>query len=145
MIENGTSLGVDNLSENINNNVPLMSNGASKTINNIVVLIRFKGENEFMNVEKSKQLYEAYNLFNDLNNDKVADEGSISLNSYINDLTYGEVKVNTDIYPKGNNTYLSIEAPQTRSYYEKYAAGSKEEEALIKWAFDSIKDNQLMN
>lgn len=141
MIENGTSLGVDNLSENINNNVPLMSNGASKTINNIVVLIRFKGEDEFMNEEKSKQLYESYNLFNDLNNDKVADEGSISLNSYINDLTYGEVKVNTDIYPKGNNTYLSIEAPQTRSYYEKYIAGSKEEEALIKWAFDSIKDS----
>lgn len=141
MIENGTSLGVDNLSETINNNVPLMSNGASKTINNIVVLIRFKGEDEFMNEEKSKQLYESYNLFNDLNNDKVADEGSISLNSYINDLTYGEVKVNTDIYPKGNNTYLSIEAPQTRSYYEKYIAGSKEEEALIKWAFDSIKDS----
>lgn len=141
MIENGTSLGVDNLSENINNNVPLMSNGASKTINNIVVLIRFKGEDEFMNEEKSKQLYESYNLFNDLNNDKVADEGSISLNSYINDLTYGEVKVNTDIYPKGNNIYLSIEAPQTRSYYEKYIAGSKEEEALIKWAFDSIKDS----
>ena len=53
MIENGTSLGVDNISNDLNNasenldngNGPLMSNGVSKTINNIVVLIRFKGEN----------------------------------------------------------------------------------------------------
>lgn len=70
IIENGTSLGADNLSDNSeNNNLPLMANGAEKTINNIVVLIRFKGENEFMNEEKSNQLY---NLLNDLNNDKVS-------------------------------------------------------------------------
>lgn len=141
MIENGTSLGVDNLSENLDNNGTLMFNGASKTINNIVILIRFKGENEFMNEEKSKQIYDSYNLFNDFNNDKIADQGSISLNSYINDLTYGEINVNSDFYPKGNNTYLSIEAPESREYYEKYVAGSKEEEAFIKWAFDSVKNN----
>ncbi|GAA0083768.1 hypothetical protein UT300007_02070 [Clostridium sp. CTA-7] len=142
MIENGTSLGADNLSDNSeNNNLPLMANGVEKTINNIVVLIRFKGENEFMNEEKSTQLNSSYNLFNDLNNDKVSDLGSVSLNSYINDLTYGEVKVNSSFYPKGNNTYLSIEAPQTRDFYEKYVAGSKEEQEFIKWAFDSVKDN----
>ena len=53
MIENGTSLGVDNISNDLNNinenldngKCPLMSNGESKTINNIDVLIRFKGEN----------------------------------------------------------------------------------------------------
>lgn len=149
MIENGTSLGVDNLSKDLNNisdslddaNGPLMSNGSVKSINNIVVLIRFKGENEFMNIDKSKQLYDSYNMFTDLNGDKIADKGSISLSSYINDLTYGEIKVNSDFYPKGNNTYLSIEAPQTREYYEDYIAGSKEEEAFIKWAFDSVKNN----
>lgn len=147
MIENGTSLGVDNISNDLNNasenldngNGPLMSNGASKTINNIVVLIRFKGENEFMNEDKSKQIYDSYNLFNDFNNDNVADQGSISLNSYINDLTYGEINVNSDFYPKGSNTYLSIEAPETRAYYEQYVAGSKEEDAFIKWAFESVK------
>lgn len=149
MIENGTSLGVDNISNDLNNasenldngNGPLMSNGASKTINNIVVLIRFKGENEFMNEEKSKQIYDSYNLFNDFNNDNVADQGSISLNSYINDLTYGEINVNSDFYPKGSNTYLSIEAPETRAYYEQYVAGSKEEDTFIKWAFESVKNN----
>lgn len=142
IIQNSTSLGVDNINEELDtSNTALMSNGATKTINNIVVLIRFNGENEFMNVEKSKQLNNSYNMFNDFNNDRLADEGSISLNSYINDLTYGEIKVNSDFYPKGNNTYLSIEAPQTREYYEKYVAGSKEEEVLIKWAFDSVKNN----
>lgn len=149
MIENGTSLGVDNINGDLNNisenlddnNSPLMSNGSVKTVNNIVILIRFKGEDEFMDIDKSKQLYDSYNMFTDLNNDKVADHGSISLNSYINDLTYGEINVNSDFYPKGNDTYLSIEAPETRAYYEKYVAGSKEEEAFIKWAFDSVKDS----
>lgn len=142
MMQNSTSLGVDNINGELDtSNTALMSNGATKTINNIVVLIRFKGENEFMNVEKSEQLNDSYNMFNDFNNDRLADEGSISLNSYINDLTYGEIKVDSYFYPKGNNTFLSIEAPQTREYYEKYVAGSKEEEVFIKWAFDSIKNN----
>lgn len=141
IIENSTSFGADNLSDNLENNISLMSDGAEKTINNIVILIRFKGENEFMNEEKSIQLENSYNLFKDLNKDKVADLGSISLNSYINDLTYGKVKVSSSFYPKNDTTYLSIEAPETREYYEQYPAGSKEENDFIKWVFDSVKND----
>ncbi|MCR1951916.1 cell wall-binding repeat-containing protein [Clostridium sp. DSM 100503] len=142
MIENGTSLGVDNINDDLDSsNTSLMSNGSTKTIKNIVVIIRFKGEGEFINAEKSNQLNDSYNNFIDSNNDKVSDPGSISLNSYINDLTYGEININSDFYPKGEGTYLSIEAPETREYYEKYIAGSKEEQAFIRWAFDSVKNN----
>ena len=94
-----------------------------------------------MNEEKSIQLENSYNLFKDLNKDKVADLGSISLNSYINDLTYGKVKVSSSFYPKNDTTYLSIEAPETREYYEQYPAGSKEENDFIKWVFDSVKND----
>lgn len=138
-IENSTSLGADNLNDNLGNNSPLMSYGAERTINNIVILIRFKGEEEFMNEEKSIQIENSYNLFKDLNNDKIADLDFVSLNSYINDLTYGSIRVNSSFYPKNDTTYLSIEAPETREYYEQYQAGSKVENDLVKWAFDSVK------
>ena len=115
-----------------------MSYGAERTINNIVILIRFKGEEEFMNEEKSIQIENSYNLFKDLNNDKIADLDSVSLNSYINDLTYGSIRVNSSFYPKNDTTYLSIEAPETREYYEQYLH-SKEENDFIKWVFDSVK------
>ena len=95
-----------------------------------------------MNEEKSIKLNDSYNTLIDLNNDSVADLGSISLNSYINDLTYGQINVNSTFYPKKNEgTYLSIEAPETRAYYEKYQAGSNVENELLKWAFNEVKGN----
>ena len=141
IIDNGTTFGEDNLSDNSDTKIlPLMSNGANKTINNIVILIRFKGEDEFINNDKINKLKDTFNLYKDLNLDNVSDLGSISLNSYISDLTYGKVKVDSSFYPVENNNYFSIEAPETREYYEKYIAGSKEEANFIKWAFDSVKD-----
>lgn len=141
IMENGTILGKDNLGNNSDTkSLPQMSNGDNKTINNIVILIRFKGENEFINGDNINNLNDAYNLYQDLNSDNVADLGSVSLNSYISDLTYGNVKVNSSFYPVENNNYFSIEAPETREYYEKNIAGSKEESIFIKWAFDSVKD-----
>lgn len=141
IMDNGTILGKDNLGDNSNEKVlPQMSNDSIKTINNIVILIRFKGENEFINKDNINKLMDTYNLYQDLNSDNVADLGSISLNSYISDLTYGKVKVNSSFYPVENNNYFSIEAPETREYYENNIAGSKEESNLIKWAFDSVKD-----
>lgn len=141
MIENGTILGKDNLGNNSDEKLlPQMSNGASETINNIVILIRFKGEEEFMNKDNFNKLSNTYNQYEDVNLDNIADKGSISLNSYISDLTYGNVKVNSSFYPVEINKYFSIEAPETREYYEKYVAGSKEESIFVKWAFDSVKD-----
>lgn len=141
MIENGTILGKDNLGNNSDEKLlPQMSNGASETINNIVILIRFKGEEEFMNKDNFNKLSNTYNQYEDVNLDNIADKGSISLNSYISDLTYGKVKVNSSFYPVEINKYFSIEAPETREYYEKYVAGSKEESIFVKWAFDSVKD-----
>ncbi|MDU5107876.1 cell wall-binding repeat-containing protein [Clostridium sp.] len=141
IMDNGTSLGKDNLGDNSDTKIlPQMSNGANKTINNIVILIRFKGEDEFINKENINKLKDTFNLYKDLNSDNVADSGSISLNSYISDLTYGKVKVNSSFYPFENNNYFSIEAPETREYYENNIAGSREETNFIKWAFDSVKD-----
>lgn len=141
IMDNRTILGKDNLGDNSDKNIfPQMSNGSVKTINNIVILIRFKGENEFINNANINELSNTYNLYEDRNFDNVADNDSISLNSYISDLTYGKVKVNSSFYPIENNNYFSIEAPQTREYYEKYIAGSKEETEFVKWAFDSLKD-----
>ncbi len=141
IMNNGTILGKDNLGDNSDTKIlPQMSNGDNKTINNIVILIRFKGENEFINEDNINKLHDTYNMYQDLNFDNVADLESISLNSYISDLTYGKVKVNSSFYPIENNKYFSIEAPETREYYEKNIAGSKEEANFIKWAFDSVKD-----
>lgn len=141
IMDNGTILGRDNLGDNSDTKIlPQMSNGDNKTINNLVILIRFKGENEFINEENINKLNDTYNLYQDLNYDNMADLGSISLNSYISDLTYGRVKINSSFYPRENNKYFSIEAPETREYYEKNISGSKEEANLIKWAFDSVKD-----
>lgn len=141
IIDNGTSLGEDNLGSNSYDKLlPQMSDGANKIINNIVILIRFKDEKEFINETNFSKLDNAYNLYEDINYDNVADNGSISLKSYVSDLTYGNVKVNSSFYPTESNNYISLEAPQTRDYYEKYVAGSKEESIFIKWAFDAAKD-----
>lgn len=112
------------------------------TYNNIAILIRFKGESEFLNETNSQELNGTYNYFVDSNNDGFSDLESISLKSYINDLTYGSLKINTSFYPKTSNTsYYSIEAPYERSYYEKYVAGSSTETELINWAFTSVKES----
>ncbi len=125
-----------------------------KEINNIVVLIRFKGEEEFMTEEKSLLLDSTYNYFADEDNNAFSDLGSISLKSYINDLTYGKINVETSIYPRAsenpigpenpvnpeNTTYISLEAPYTREYYENYYAGSSIEREFIAWAFNQVKD-----
>lgn len=141
IMDNGTSLGEDNLGDNSYDKLlPQMSNGANKIINNIVILIRFKDEKEFINEANFNKLYNTYNLYEDVNNDNISDKGSISLKSYVSDLTYGNVKVNSSFYPAESNNYISLEAPQTRDYYEKYVAGSKEESIFIRWAFDAAKD-----
>lgn len=114
-----------------------------KEINNIVILIRFKGEEEFMTEEKSLLLNNVYNYFADEDNNAFSDLGSISLKSYINDLTYGKINVETSIYPmnsENNITYISLEAPNTREYYEKFYAGSSIEKEFIAWAFSQVKD-----
>lgn len=113
-----------------------------ENINNIVILIRFKGEEEYITLERSKEIESTYNQFVDNDNDKFSDLGSISLKSYINDLTYGNSTVNTKFYPKSldGNSYISLEAPNTKEYYLNQYFGSYEEMEFIKWAFDSIKD-----
>ncbi|WP_418223319.1 cell wall-binding repeat-containing protein [Clostridium isatidis] len=139
-----TSLGSDNIGE-IDREVSSLiknSKNSKSIINNIVILIRFKGEEEFMTKEKASQLDSAYNTLIDKDNNKFSDLGSISLNSYINDLTYGEVNIKTSFYPKSGDSILSIEAPYSRKYYEGYFAGSSKETEFINWAFNEVK-NQI--
>jgi M6 family metalloprotease-like protein/LPXTG-motif cell wall-anchored protein len=116
--------------------------GFPNSMANIVVFIRFNDEDEFLTEENSRMIESTYNEFIDANNDNMADEGSISLKSYINDLTYGNTRVDTNFYPydEGNNKYYSLKAPEDRGYYLDKPIGGKEEKNLISWAFNSIKD-----
>ena len=141
IMNSSTSLGTDNIGEIESEVSSLIKNSknSKKVINNITILIRFKGEEEFMTKEKSSQLDSAYNTLVDKDNNKFSDLGSISLNSYINDLTYGEINVKTSFYPKSENSILSIEAPYTRKHYEGYVAGSSKETEFINWAFNEVK------
>ena len=142
IMNSSTSLGTDNIGEIESEVSSLIKNSknSKKVINNITILIRFKGEEEFMTKEKSSQLDSAYNTLVDKDNNKFSDLGSISLNSYINDLTYGEINVKTSFYPKSENSILSIEAPYSRKHYEGYTAGSSKETEFINWAFNEVKD-----
>ena len=74
IMDNGTILGKDNLGDNSDKNIfPQMSNGSVKTINNIVILIRFKGEKEFINNSNIDKLLNTYNLYEDRDFNNVAD------------------------------------------------------------------------
>jgi len=142
IMNSSTSLGTDNIGE-IESEVSSLiknSNGAKKIINNIAILIRFKDEEEFMTGDRASQLDSAYNTLIDKDNNKFSDAGSISLNSYINDLTYGKINVKTSFYPKNGDSILSIEAPYSREHYEGYIAGSSKETEFIDWAFNAVKD-----
>lgn len=110
-------------------------------INNIVVLIKFQGELEYLSEEKSKDLENTFNEFTDLDGDGLSDD-TYSLKSYINDLTYGKTTVESSFYPKNKNGtgYISITAPNSRSYYQNIPLGNSAENEFIKWAFDEIKD-----
>ena len=141
IMNRGTSLGEDKIGETESEVSSLIknSNGAKKIINNIAILIRFKDEEEFMTGDRASQLDSAYNTLIDKDNNKFSDAGSISLNSYINDLTYGEINVKTSFYPKNGVSILSIEAPYSREHYEGYIAGSSKETEFIDWAFNAVK------
>lgn len=116
--------------------------GFPDKINNIVVFIRFSDEDEFITEEKSEMIEKTYNEFMDNNNDKISDKGSISLRSYINDLTYGKTIVDTNFYPynKGLNQYISLVTEKDKNYYSKMIIGGKDEQKVIEWAFNSIKN-----
>lgn len=111
-------------------------------INNIVVLIKFKGELEYLSEKNSIDLENTFNEFTDLDGDGFSDNGSYSLKSYINDLTYGNTTVESSFYPKNKNGtgYISITAPNTRQYYQSFPLGSSEENNFVKWAFEEIKN-----
>ncbi|GAB6168190.1 hypothetical protein JCM1393_06500 [Clostridium carnis] len=129
---------------------PVMANenlsigGIPDSISNIVIFIRFNGEEEFLNEENSRMIESTYNQFIDANNDKIADKGSVSLKSYINDLTYGKSTINTNFYPAntGENKYYSLVTENNKQYYLDKPMGGDEENKIIKWAFDSVK-NQI--
>lgn len=142
IMNSSTSLGEDNLGEIDGEISSLIKNAkASKNvINNIAILIRFKDEEEFMTEERAVQLDNAYNILIDEDKNNFSDLGSISLNSYINDLTYGQINVRTSFYPKNEDAVFSIEAPYSRKYYEGYIAGSSKETEFVEWAFNEVKD-----
>ncbi|GAB6168188.1 hypothetical protein JCM1393_06480 [Clostridium carnis] len=143
MMENETTFGADNFNiEEKEIQYSAQEPDIPRNLNNIVVLIKFKDEEEFMTEEKSRQIESTYNEFVDNDNDGFADLGSISLKSYINDFTYGRTAVNSTFYPRSSNgtSYISITAPETKQYYEGMPMGGNTERDFIKWAFNSIKN-----
>lgn len=104
----------------------------SSEINNVVVFIRFKGEDEFINSSRYSRIVDFYN------------GSGVSLKSYIDEISYGKTNVNTLFYPfdsKGN--CVSYVADNNRDYYKKATTsnliGYKNEEERVQ------REQQLLN
>ena len=83
-----------------------LQSATSENINNILVLVRFHGQDEYMNAEKSIRLNQTYNTM----------EGSMQ--EYISEMSYGELNVSTQFFPQSSSaTYYSIEVDQPIEYY----------------------------
>lgn len=82
------------------NEIDVFSSRSSdlENINNILVLVRFQGQDEYMNGENSIRLNRTYNTM----------EGSMQ--KYISEMSYGELNVNTQFFPQSSSSaYYSIE------------------------------------
>ncbi|MEI6603399.1 MAG: M6 family metalloprotease domain-containing protein, partial [Clostridia bacterium] len=81
-------------------------------INGIAVFIRFADESEFT---ESIDVYDA--IFNG------GAVGDVSLKRYFNEVSYGNVNINTTFYPKRIGTQVvSYKDSHPRAYYQKYNA-----------------------
>lgn len=90
------------------NEIDVFSSRSSdlENINNILVLVRFQGQDEYMNGENSIRLNRTYNTM----------EGSMQ--EYISEMSYGELNVSTQFFPQSSSaTYYSIEVDQPIEYY----------------------------
>ncbi|MDP4267504.1 MAG: M6 family metalloprotease domain-containing protein [Bacteroidota bacterium] len=85
-----------------------------RTINNIVVFIRFAGETGFN---------DSISYYQDIFNGK-----KISMQSYFNEVTYGKLNINSSFYPiSSGKVVLSYQDSHTRSYYMPYKIVSNPE------------------
>lgn len=88
--------------------VPKKSN-----INNIVIFVRFKGEDEFINEQNVKMYMEHYNGDN------------LSLKSYIHDLSYGYFNVQSSLFPiNSEGKHYSYETKKPRDCYRPYSSNN---------------------
>jgi M6 family metalloprotease-like protein len=82
------------------------------TINNIVIYIRFSGEDEF--TENQSGYSEKFNS---------TTAGTLSLRNYYSEVSYGTLDVSTTFYPSNNGTnILSYQDTHTRNYFREYDA-----------------------
>lgn len=80
-------------------------------INNLVIFIRFAGENEFS---------ENISVYNDMFNNNAP--GGNSLKKYFEEASYSQLNVNSTFYPVPGSTVISYQDYETRDYYEPYDA-----------------------
>lgn len=84
-------------------------------INNIVIFLRFKGEDEFVTNEKMQLFKEHYN------------EDELSLQQYMKDVSYGQFQVVSDFFPTyGDGKFYSYEAKNSRNYYQPISSTNHE-------------------
>ena len=82
-------------------------------INNIVIFVRFKDEDEFINEHNAKMYMEHYNGNN------------LSLKSYINDLSYGYFNVQSSLFPiNSEGKHYSYETKKPRDCYRPYSSNN---------------------
>ncbi|MGE5396682.1 MAG: hypothetical protein ACM3MK_03980, partial [Chitinophagales bacterium] len=86
----------------------------SGTINNIVVLIRFQGEDEFVSEDLANTYEEMFN----------AQNPKASLKSYFKEASYNQLTINSTFYPHLENKLVSYQDFQTRGYYQPYNEGA---------------------
>ncbi len=89
---------------------PLLTSTNSGLMNNIVIYIRFADDQEFT-VE--------HEHFSTVFNSKTPE--TVSMFNYFNEVSYGQLKIETQFYPKNNGrTILSYQDAHNRNYYRKY-------------------------
>ncbi len=82
-------------------------------IENIVILLRFAGEQEYVTPQRMQNAKNTYN------------QGEYSLKEYMNRISYGSVNVNTTFYPQNaDGTYFSVQLSKTADYFKMNRDGT---------------------
>ncbi len=83
----------------------------SGTINNLVIFIRFSDDTEF-----SRTLSSYDTMLND------TAVGANSMNNYFQEVSYGDLTVQSSFYPQGGTMVVSYQDTQPRAYFQPYNA-----------------------
>ena len=119
-------------------------------INNLVVFLDFQDEQGIDgNEEDARAVENTFNMYQNIDGDNDSDNNSLSLKSYIYDVTRGDTEVNSTFYPKSDTTtgYVAYTLPESRSYYEQadnVDLATQSEYDLLSQAIKSV-ETQIVN